>query len=570
MAERVVYSNLATFIEKQNIPLSAEVRAELTAFEFMENFTDKPSVWNTYYQPLIYFQDGEHVHQVPDIRLLTEEIISYWKSRAVEVIHPILRGRYIGLYCEFAKTVTGRSADFNAIDLCASSLIDSVEQQVNGSSVIDKRKLERALTLAQQYNIQPQTERVKVLALRLDTDIPVEEVKNIWSVSFDLLVNRKKRLVTEEEEKTIIDLLEARLEALKLKDPWATKALAERLAGYYYRKGLKADVRRVLYLLRDSFDKHITEVPAIQASGHLQQLMQIFRLFQLNKEAEELMIRIRTVSQKSDQEFKRIAVEHDFEKDKLVEYANQVLKYDGDIMFARITKAHILSLEEIESGLKEAYQRYPIRYMMPTDVLDKKGRVLANIRPYLENKEDHQVAYLHETMQFASIYLHFIFLEGIKQGKISEKIVMDFLKKSSILDEARYSLIGAGIKSFFDEDYLSCIHVLIPQFEEAIRNLLEINGGNVLTFSENTYPVKTFNHVLEDEIVKRAFGEETVYYFKVLFTDPRGWNLRNQVAHGLLEPEHFNQQTAQRLMHAFFCLGMIRWQDDPPISVEKV
>ncbi|WP_316828719.1 DUF4209 domain-containing protein [Pedobacter miscanthi] len=74
---------------------------------------------------------------------------------------------------------------------------------------------------------------------------------------------------------------------------------------------------------------------------------------------------------------------------------------------------------------------------------------------------------------------------------------------------------------------------------------------------------------MEDEIVKRAFGEETVYYFKVLFTDPRGWNLRNQVAHGLLEPEHFNQQTAQRLMHAFFCLGMIRWQNDPPITLEE-
>ncbi|MFJ7445022.1 DUF4209 domain-containing protein [Pedobacter suwonensis] len=511
---------------------------------------------------------GNWCTKVPDIRLLTEDIILYWKSRAIEVIHPILRGRYIGLYCEFVTIVTGKTADFSSIDLCALSLIDSVEQQVNGSYVVDKRKLERALTLAQQYNLQPQTERIKVLSLRLDAAIPVEEVKNIWSISFDLLVNRKKRLVNEEEEITIIDLLEARLEAVKL-DPWATKALAERLAGYYYKKGLKTDIRRVLYLLRDSFDRHITEVPAIQASGHLQQVMQIFRLFQLNKEAEELMIRIRAVSQKSDQEFKSIAVEHDFEKDKLVEYANKVLKYDGDVMFARITKAHILPLEEIESNLEEAYQRHPIRYTVPTSIVDKKGRVLANIRPYLESKEDHQVAYLHETMQFASIYLHFIFSEGIKQGKISERVVMDFLKKSSIIDEARYNLIEVGIKNFFEENYVSCIHILIPQFEEAIRNLLEINGGNVLTFNDGTYPVKTFNHVLEDEIVKRAFGEETVYYFKVLFTDPRGWNLRNQVAHGLLEPEHFNQQTGQRLMHAFFCLGMIRWQDDPPISVEK-
>ena len=67
LAERVVYSNMATFIESEKIAVTEEVRAELTAFEFIENFTGKPSVWNTYYQPLIYAINGETVHQVPDI-----------------------------------------------------------------------------------------------------------------------------------------------------------------------------------------------------------------------------------------------------------------------------------------------------------------------------------------------------------------------------------------------------------------------------------------------------------------------------------------------------------------------
>lgn len=97
---------------------------------------------------------GNWCTKVPDIRLLTEDIILYWKSRAIEVIHPILRGRYIGLYCEFVTIVTGKTADFSSIDLCALSLIDSVEQQVNGNGTNctqAARLLQRDSIIGHQY-----------------------------------------------------------------------------------------------------------------------------------------------------------------------------------------------------------------------------------------------------------------------------------------------------------------------------------------------------------------------------------------------------------------------------------
>src|SRR5690606_11276383 len=116
------------------------------------------------------------------------------------------------------------------------------------------------------------------------------------------------------------------------------------------------------------------------------------------------------------------------------------------------------------------------------------------------------------------------------------------------------------IRFYFEEKYAASIHLLIPQFEEALRNLVEINGGNILTMKEDVFHLKTFDHLLHDEILKKAFGEDIAFYFRVLFTDPRGWNLRNQVAHGLIDPKLLNQNTAQRVLHALFCLGMIRWQ----------
>jgi hypothetical protein len=563
LLERTVYSNLFHYIEEHQLESVSEFQAEKMAFEFLENYTGKPSVWNTYYQPQIYYHDADKVFQSPDITLITPDFIKYWHDRSREAKHPILKSRYSGLVYEFSLRVTGVPVSFETAMVCAYSLIDSVAQNLNGSMIADRHRMRRALTLALNYNNQGIVGRIKTLLLNSDQLIPVDEQKNVWANSFDLLVNRKPALVNLEEEKSIIDLLENRLENLKHADPWASKAAAERLAGYYYKKNLKGDVGRVLEKLGQSFDLHINKVPAIQQAGHLQELMLIYRFFQLNEEAEKLMIRIRSVSINADEEFKKITVSHDFEASELVTYANQVLKYDGDIMFARIIKAQMLTKAEVSDSLQEAFQKHPVRFIIPTRIVDKKGRVLAILEPYPENKEGHKVQYLYKSLEMAGVYLHFIFLEGIKQSKLNTNTVMDFLKKSCIIEKERHEIIQAGVKSFFDKNYLVCIHLLIPQFEESVRNLLEINGGNMLTYNDHTYPVKTFHAVLDDPIVQKAFGEDHVYYFKALFTDARGWNLRNQVAHGLLEPELFNEQTAQRLLHAFFCLGMIRWQEVP-------
>jgi len=189
---------------------------------------------------------------------------------------------------------------------------------------------------------------------------------------------------------------------------------------------------------------------------------------------------------------------------------------------------------------------------------------LAKINPLNEDRKGHLVNHYYRLLQMdAAIYLHFIFEIGIRDEKLTVGTVMEFLKQSCIVEEERQVIVEGGIKAFFDKNYLVCIHLLIPQFEEALRNLLEANGGNIMNFNDDTYPLKTFNPVLEDPIISKAFGDDLVYYFKMLFTDSRGWNLRNQVSHGLLEPELFNQQTAQRLLHAFFCLGMIRWTEIP-------
>jgi hypothetical protein len=93
-----------------------------------------------------------------------------------------------------------------------------------------------------------------------------------------------------------------------------------------------------------------------------------------------------------------------------------------------------------------------------------------------------------------------------------------------------------------------------------MRNLVELAGGNVLKDAKRGggFQLKTFDEILRDSKLVQVVGEDFATYFRILFTDQRGWNLRNNVFHGLASPSAFNNQTGHRLLHSLLCLGLIR------------
>ena len=53
-------------------------------------------------------------------------------------------------------------------------------------------------------------------------------------------------------------------------------------------------------------------------------------------------------------------------------------------------------------------------------------------------------------------------------------------------------------------------------------------------------------------------GEDLANYLRNVMTDQYGWNIRNQVSHGLLATDNFNYGMADRLVHAFLMLGVFK------------
>ena len=214
--------------------------------------------------------------------------------------------------------------------------------------------------------------------------------------------------------------------------------------------------------------------------------------------------------------------------------------------------------EELKVSLLISSRHAPMQFMFGTQLQDRQGRPIANIGSIENDLEGQLVLRISEKLNFDALFLHLILQGGIDRAFLNGQSIRSFLSESAIITENRLNIIEKALEAYFAGDHLSFSHLIIPQIEEAIRNLVEGNGGNIQKFKNGVFNLRTFDDILRDPIVERVMGDDSQTYFRILFTDPRGWNLRNEVCHGLVEFELFDKQTADRILHALLCLGMIR------------
>ena len=113
-------------------------------------------------------------------------------------------------------------------------------------------------------------------------------------------------------------------------------------------------------------------------------------------------------------------------------------------------------------------------------------------------------------------------------------------------------------------DYLISCHLLVPQLEAAIRRLFALNGANIMRQKQN--PIEgseymSLDSLLATEAALSYMGEDITNYLRILLTDQYGWNIRNQLRHGLLDVESFNSGMADRIVHAFMLLGVFQREE---------
>ena len=120
---------------------------------------------------------------------------------------------------------------------------------------------------------------------------------------------------------------------------------------------------------------------------------------------------------------------------------------------------------------------------------------------------------------------------------------------SDLVDETQAEWIALAVRHYEAEDYRSSVAVLAPRLENAIRGLAQRKGIVILRDSKGgkrVGGVKDLTGVLSE--LKGRMLEAKRRYWRTLLVESLGFNLRDRVAHGLIDDP--TPQEAAILIHA--------------------
>lgn len=543
-----------------------EYAFELLAFRLQPQHGDNP--WGNYlYGPQITFRDanGTPVYS-PSFTEITRETVEYWNDRITECDNPLLKLRYATLAWDFQPSICHKQNDGNLYNIIVDTALDVCNGDYFKHPVLTINILEWLFSFTR--NREDSFAKVKTAYADFEKRHSEDDAIRYWASRFQIMLDNKKCFTEEEKEKLVAEH-EARLSRLANPgedsplNPWTVKVQACLLADYYTSKTEREEVKRILAVMEKSFHDYKESMTGMQYAGNLENIQHLYRHYNLDSEAKRMMIDVQNAYKKALDEMQPQKFEFEIPEE---------VKKQADLMFGKgaesdqarwdnFTLYFIPLKNEEEKSLKELAQKFPFRYMMGSHFLDAKGRPMAEVGSLESDFDGNLALHVVENMNLKFHFLSMAILDMLDCNAISvDKIMNNRIIPCPIFEEDRYDIIREALQCFMDEKYVLFSHLIIPQLENAICNLVEMSGMSALKTSRKGkgYQLKTLDDLLRMQPVIDALTEDGAYYLRLVLTNQLGLNLRNLMCHGIVAPQYLGYNAAAYLLHVLFMLSAIR------------
>ncbi|PGZ76948.1 hypothetical protein COE55_18490 [Priestia megaterium] len=513
---------------------------------------------DSYFKPSFHF-----VTKYPTLESITLEALTYWKKRATETSNDILRARYGDLVWNFHKSLKIQVNEaFNCAKLSIQSYLTIVKNRLINDPFILNEMVIRAYYLAKSLNQKEDIEEVQVAMIDLEKSVPEDSHISLWGFSYDNLILEKSE-INEEQKTEIIDAINSRFVALLQRansgeNNWhALEFAVSKLITYYFKEGDKDKIQPILIKLEDSVDQS-------KFNSHLkgyryQQIYKLYESVQIHTEASRLLRKIENTAVEGLENLKMISVKTDLEQKELEEFISIFTTGDIEVDLPNIAVYFIPKIDQYELQIqkRESQGIGVLNRFFSHSPINQAGLAMATLD--MTERENQLAQEITMGFQISSQYLFTIMNEFIKKHQLNENTFTEILSNKLIHDKKMETLLKVGLKHYLNNDYISAAHLLIPYVESTLRNVIRENGGNIYKPNKKGgYDAFLLGDILSSQILKEVLTPDIIFYFKLVYNDVRGYNLRNNLAHGLVEPSYFNAYTVQLIIHSLMILSCIR------------
>jgi hypothetical protein len=194
-------------------------------------------------------------------------------------------------------------------------------------------------------------------------------------------------------------------------------------------------------------------------------------------------------------------------------------------------------------------REHPLQALISATHMSRDGRVIAK-RPGMglgdAESDDTQAAIWAEMVKHYGMELGLVVQGDIwpalevlgLEHRLRESDFVAMASRSPIVPEGRERLFGKALFAGYEKDFVAALHLLVPQIEHMVRWHLKAAGMKTTNLDKGGIENENgLSALMELPEVTQIFGEDLSFELKALFCDAFGPNLRNELAHGLLDDE---------------------------------
>lgn len=539
--------------------------AEVLAFALVASHGPH-APWRTYFGPRGSGTKADGTPAFfPDIAEAPPGSVDHWAKRALTLSCPVLVARYADLCWDLSRAVAGQSPDIAMARLAIDMYIAASRDRRNRDIHEDVEGGLRAFSLAQMTHDDQRTDKARALLLDLHQELIRAGQPRRWTV-LDRLMLAKDAGLSSTDIASFVRDLEAALVALtdtgspSTFDPHHAKEVAERLRAYY--KSLSSSQAGQLERLdaaeSGAFKHAATLADPMLASMLLQSAIAAARGPALRTERERLRLQMEEKIEESRSSMQRYSAEIEI---PVEEWDKQVRSLVGDNVptaFARICSAFIERRSRLEAALAEQLRTNPLTAMISQNIMSGKHvrAVIGSIRDDPEGRLI-QLSAQHISLQ---ILLPAALERAMEMHGLEPEHFAIWITQSNLFEDR--SVLVEGLYAWRYGDLVKAISILVPQVEVGLRALVESLGKPTTKAHPRIHGASiplNLGDMLGATDVKDALGPDLTLHLLALYSDPRGLNLRNDVAHGQVTADDFTAALAASVVHSLMALAV--WKE---------
>ncbi len=185
---------------------------------------------------------------------------------------------------------------------------------------------------------------------------------------------------------------------------------------------------------------------------------------------------------------------------------------------------------------------FPLQNMFAVEKFGSTHKSATAIPPTdLDAIHDDRVFYsmITEYQILFGIVTHGTIVPILNELELSHHITMadiaEFVYRSPMIQPGHHEYFCIGILAGLQGRFIEAVHLLVPQLEVLLRNLLH-NEGIVVSGLDPKGNQREFdlNKLLEMPETEKCIGKNIVTTLQIIFTNQAGPNIRNELAHGMI------------------------------------